>query len=71
MPRVFKLLIMIFFSFVVALFIARSGDPLTLYVNSVAILCIAVPSYLVGVREGWGETRIAGKNTTRGTTNKE
>ncbi len=71
MPRVFKLLIMIFFSFVVAFFITRSGDPLTLYMHTVAILCIAVPSYLAGVREGRGETGIAGKNTTRDAANTE
>jgi hypothetical protein len=71
MPRVVKLLIMIFFSFVVALFTTRSGDPLTLYVNTVAILCIVVPSYLVGLREGRVETGIAGKNTTQDAANKE
>ena len=71
MPRVFKVLIMIFFSFVVASFIARSGEPLTLFVNTVGILCIAIPSYLVGVREGRIETGIAGKNTTRDAANTE
>jgi hypothetical protein len=71
MPRQFKLLIMILFAFVVSWLITPSGDPSTLFVHTVAILCIAVPSYLTGVREGRGETRIAGSNTTRDAANKE
>ncbi len=71
MPRVFKLIIMIVFSFVAASFTTRSGDPLTLYVNTVVILCIAVPSYLVGVREGRMEAGIAGGNTPGDAANRE
>ena len=61
MRRGVTLAVIIFVSFVVAL-VVSPADPITYYIYAAGILCVAIPSYLVGLRHG----RIAAE--TRGTT---
>ena len=57
MRRGITLAVIIFVSFVVAL-VVTPADPITYYIYAAGILCVAIPSYLVGLRHGriHGET---------------
>ena len=57
MPRVLKLIVLVFGSFLLAFLITPSGDPFTIYVKATVIFGIAVASYLAGLAEGRAEAK--------------
>jgi Sec-independent protein secretion pathway component TatC len=54
-------LIVIFFASFVAAFLLTPPDPWTYYLTAVGILCLTIPSYLVGLRHGRMSTEMRDK----------
>jgi Sec-independent protein secretion pathway component TatC len=62
MQRAVTLAIIVVASLVLALVITPSGDPISYFLHATLIVCVAIPCYVVGLRDG--RTHAAARDIT-------